>query len=284
MRVVFTKKEADFILKEALKGRERINVSLDLGKTKNAYPIDNGFLITSESNESNIELEQLTKCKDKTIYTITEGKVLAVELFSNETNLYYKLRPTLNWPTLMLSSVPMHRFITLTPKDSAESMVNTISPIKGRVLDTCAGLGYTSIVSAQKAQSVDCFEKDPNVLEIAKYNPYSDELFTNPKITLHQESVFEGLAKFSNGYFDRIIHDPPTPTFAKELYSQEFYYEIMRVLKNGGKFYHYSPNPGKTKGNEFWKLIQRNLDKVGFRGVSYSKKASGLFAIKKEYE
>ncbi|NMA44298.1 MAG: methyltransferase [Candidatus Diapherotrites archaeon] len=279
--IAFTKNNADFLLKEALKGREKIELSLNLGKNKQVVDIVQGFVIPKQGEKHKFALEKLQKLKENTIYTIENQKVLAVELFSKESNLYYKLRPTKDWPTLMLSSVPMHRFITSTPKLDTESKINSIKPIKGKVLDTCCGLGYTAIMLAKNgAESVTCFEKDPFVLDICKYNPYSLELFTNKKITLINENVFQGIKKLESETFDRIIHDPPTISFAKELYSVEFYKELHRVLKKDGKLYHYAPNPKKTKGAEFWKTMIKILKNAGFKNVDYYKKSSGIVAKK----
>lgn len=279
--IAFTKENAKFLLKEALKGREKVELSLDLGKTKQVIDIIEGEVIPKQGREKKFKLEELQRLKENTVYTIHEGKVLAVELFSNESNLYYKLRPTKDWPTLMLSSVPMHRFVTSTPKMDTESKINSIRPIKGNVLDTCCGLGYTAISLAKNgAESVTCFEKDPYVLDICKYNPYSEELFTNEKITLKNKNIFEEIKEMENESFDRIIHDPPTVSFAKELYSIEFYQELFRVLKKGGKLYHYAPSPGKTRGVEFWKSMIKLMKNAGFDNLDYFKNSSGIVAKK----
>ncbi len=277
-KIVFTKQTATFLLKEALRARETIEASLNLGKSKTKIVVRNGFF---EVLGQRVEIRKLERLKENTIYTIEEEKVLAVELFSEKTNLYYKLRPTKDWPTLMLSSVPMHRFVSASPKESATRMVELIKPVKGKVLDTCGGLGYTAIISANSgAGKVICYEIDESVLEMAKYNPYSKELFENEKIELRHESVLEGIKNLPNESFDRIIHDPPTMSFAKELYQKEFYDELFRVLKKGGKLYHYAPNPKKTKGAEFWKTIIKILTKSGFANADYVKTASGITAQK----
>lgn len=279
--IAFTKDTAEFLLKEALKRREKIELSIDLGKSRQVVDIIDGFVVPKQGESKKFSLEKLQRLKENTVYTVENGKVLAVELFSNESNLYYKLRPTKDWPTLMLSSVPMHRFITSTPKLDTESKINSIKPIKGKVLDTCCGLGYTAIMLAKNgANSVTCFEKDNFVLDICKYNPYSEELFTNEKITLINESIFQGIKKLESESFDRIIHDPPTISFAKELYSIEFYIELYRVLKKDGKLYHYAPSPGKTRGVEFWKTMVKLLKNAGFRDVDYFKNSSGIVAKK----
>jgi uncharacterized protein len=177
----------------------------------------------------------------------------------------------------------MHRFKTISPKKSAELMVKEISPVKGIVLDCCCGLGYTSIIEANEkdCEKVIVFEKDEHVLEMAKYNPFSDELFTNKKIDLIKGSVYEEIKKIESNSIDRILHDPPTTSFGKELFSSEFYQQLFRVLKSKGIIYHYCPNPGKTKGTEYWPTIEKMLIKTGFVNVNYQKESSGIRAIKK---
>ncbi len=266
----------------AFLGHPLVLLSLDLGNTQEKILINQKEKFALIRGEK-IGFDQLKKTKEETFYTIVDGKVLAIEMFGEETNLYYKLKPTSDWPTIMLSSVPMHRFKTISPKTSAELMVKEISPVKGIVLDCCCGLGYTSILEAQKieCEKVIVFEKDENVLELAKYNPYSDELFTNKKINLTKGSVYEEIKKIESKSIDRVLHDPPTTSFGKELFSLDFYFELYRVLKSGGILYHYCPNPGKTKGTEYWPTVQKMLIKAGFKDAEYHKESSGIRATKK---
>ena len=263
-------------------GHSFLLLSLDLGKTQEKIYINEKEKVAI-IREKKISFDSLKKTKEETFYTIIEGKVLAIEMFGEDTNLYYKLKPTADWPTIMLSSVPMHRFKTISPKTSAELMVKEISPIKGIVLDCCCGLGYTSIIEAQKetCEKVIVFEKDEHVLEMAKYNPYSEELFNNKKINLSIGSVYDEIKKIKSNSVDRILHDPPTTSFGKELFSLDFYFELFRVLKSGGIIYHYCPNPGKTKGTEYWPTIQKMLIKAGFKDAEYNKESSGIRATKK---
>jgi predicted methyltransferase len=252
--------------------------SFDLGLTQEKVLLEKNKVIIRNKE---VPIKEFENLKENTIYVIEGEKILSIDFFSESTNLYYKLKPTSDWPTVMLSSVPMHRFKTISPKTSAELMTKEISPIEGKVLETCCGLGYTSIISAKTAEEVVVFENDLNVLRIAEYNPYSQELFTNPKIRLIEESVFEGIKKLKSNSFDRIIHDPPTVSFAKELYFPFFYSELFRVLKPRGILYHYCPNPGKTKGKELHPGIIKNLVQSGFVNCNYHSYSSGIRAMKK---
>lgn len=278
-RVILTKIEAQKLLTAQNLGHAAAKASFDLGKTSENAVIDgNSFILRGVK----VQNEALEGFKDETCYVLEDGEFKSIDFFSEETNLFYKLKPTKDWPTLTLSSVPMHRFKTVSPKTSASLMVGEISPIEGSVLDTCGGLGYTAILSAgeKNAKEVFVFEKDENVLRIAEYNPYSDELFSNKKIKLHKEDVFEGIKKLGGNYFDRIVHDPPTVSFSLELYSEEFYKNLFRVAKSGAILYHYCPNPGKTKGKEFWHTIIRHLEKTGFKNCKYNPNSSGVRCVK----
>ena len=274
---ILTFEEAKQILYSQNAGHSFVLVSLDLGKSTEKVLLEKEFV---SIRSQKIAFPELKKVKENTLYAVEDTTLKSIDFFSPKTNLFYKLTPTKDWPTVMFSSVPMHRFKTVSPKKSAELMVGEITPVLGRVLDTCCGLGYTSILEARSAKEVVVFEKDENVLRIAEYNPHSEELFTNKKIKLRQEDVFEGIKSLESNSFDRILHDPPTTSFAKELYTKEFYKELFRVLKPKGKIYHYCPNPGKTKGTEFFPSIIKHLTEAGFKNCEHHKESSGIRAEK----
>jgi uncharacterized protein len=252
-------------------------ISLDLGKTKEKILVKEGF-VTVRNNK--VPIPDFSKVKDDVLYVVDENILKKAAMFSDDTQFYYKLFPTADWPTLMLSSTPMHRYINITPKKDTEIKINSVSPVKGMVLDTCCGLGYTAIMASKTADKVIVFERDLNVIHVASFNPYSEELFNNPKIELREEDVLEGISTFKNSTFDRVIHDPPTFKYSSDLYSKEFYKELYRVMKKDAILYHYSPSPHKTRGEEFHLRIVKNLKTVGFRDVDYSEKASGVRAVK----
>jgi len=53
-------------------------------------------------------------------------------------------------------------------------------------------------------------ELDPGAQEMARLNPWSQELFNNPKITQLMGDAYEVVPTFEDESFGRIIHDPPT--------------------------------------------------------------------------
>jgi len=275
-RIILTAEGAAKLLKAQKLGHTKTLASLDLGKTTELVLVGKDEFVFRGETVSAKELERL---KENTCYVL-EGGFKSIDFFGEDTNLYYKLKPTKDWPTLTLSSVPMHRFKRVSPKEDSKTKLDEITLIKGTVLDTCCGLGYTAIGATASAEEVITFEKDSNVLRIAEYNPYSEELFANKKIKLRQESVADGIKKLKSNYFDRIIHDPPTVSFAPELYEEAFYEELFRVAKKGAILYHYCPNPGKTKGGLFWPTIQKRLEKTGFKNCKYGEKSSGIRCLK----
>ena len=271
---IISKREAVRIM---LSKEGQSKISLSLGKDEETIEIKEG---NAYIRGNIIPLSEFKTCKEDCLYVIDENQLKKAAMFSDETNFYYKLYPTSDWPTLMLSSTPMHRYTHMSPKKDTETKIKEISPVKGVVLDTCCGLGYTAIMSSKYADKVYVFERDPNVIHVASFNPYSQELFGNPKIELKNIDVMDWIGEFTDNMFDRIVHDPPTFKYSPDLYSKAFYKELYRVLKKDGIMYHYAPAPHKTRGEEFHLKIVAGLKAVGFKDVKYSEASSGVVAKK----
>lgn len=272
MALVITKQTADAIAA----AKDEVTISLDLGKTRIAVTIHQNIV---DIGEQKIPQDLFKNLKEHFLYALEDNQVKRIAFFAEDTQIYYKLVPTKDWPTFTLSSTPMHRSTHISPREDTKRKIKLVSPIKGTVLDTCCGSGYTAIMAAKYAE-VRTFEKDDHVLRLAEYNPYSEGLFTNKKIHLHEQDITEGIKQFKNNTFDRIIHDPPTFKRAPELYHPHFYEELYRVMKPDGILYHYAPLPDKTKGRQFYLYILKKLKKAGFRDVRYSEAASGIRATK----
>jgi len=205
-----------------------------------------------------------------------------IKFFDEKTKKFYKLVKTKTWPTLEISGIHMHRIKGVDPKLDSILKVKSLGIIYGKILDTCTGLGYTAILAARKrkVEKVFTIEKDENVIKIAKLNPFSKELFENPKICLIEGDVFQEIKKFPDKFFDFIIHDPPRISLAPELYSKEFYSQLFRVLKNSGKIFHYVGKAGKIQGKNYLKGIIERLRKVGFKKIKKVEYALGLLIQK----
>jgi len=197
---------------------------------------------------------------------------------------YYKLVPTLpgSWPTLEINGIHMHRVRGADPASDTRAKVVAARIRRGvEVLDTCMGLGYTAIASVQRgAKRVVTVEIDPNVIRLARLNPWSWGLGA-PEITLVNDDVVRYVKTLDSESFDRIIHDPPRIMGSTgPLYSVSFYRELYRILRPRGVLYHYTGEPGRKHGANFPGRVKSKLEQVGFRVVKYSRRALGLIAVK----
>ncbi len=239
--------------------------SLDLGRTQTAVSLEGNLVrLSGEDRVSLDDLRMIANCEDA-VFAVSDDAVEKVIRFSEATSRTYKLRPTADWPALEISGILMHRIKGTTPKKDAEAKLRLVSPVRGAVLDTCMGLGYTAILAAPTAQSVTVIEKDQNVLEMARLNPYSRPLFDDPKIKVIHGDATEVVTGLGTAAFDIVNHDPPTLSIAGELYSDAFYAELLRILKPGGKLLHYTGAPGsRGRRVDLNASVTRRLARVGF--------------------
>ncbi len=204
-----------------------------------------------------------------------------ISRFSETTQRLYTLRPTETWPALEISGVLMHRIRGTDPKSDAEAKIALITPVRGDVLDTCCGLGYTAILEAKTAESVTTIEKDQMVLDLARLSPFSKPLFENPKIKLIHGDTSELICGFDDAAFDIVNHDPPTLSLAGELYSNAFYEQLFRVLKPGGKLLHYTGTPGMRRRRvDIPAGVARRLKMIGFAKIRNDEPTSCITAMK----
>lgn len=269
--ILLTKKELDYF--QLLSGSiTELEVSLDLGITKTKVKINKNTL---EIEEHKVDLSNMRKIKDGTVYKIVNNEIEPVEIFSQETNKLYKLVPTKDWPTVTISSTPMHKVNFSSPKEDTLEKIKALGEIKGNALDTCMGAGYTAIQLSIRCNKVKIFEIDKNMIEMSKVNPYAKALFDNDNIELINGNIFEEIEKLGSSSFDVIIHDPPTYKYAPLLYSSLFYAELNRVLKRNGKIYHYAPMPNVKSGRDFPREMEKRLKKE-FKYVTFCEKAQGF--------
>lgn len=204
--------------------------------------------------------------------------VVPVQHFDPATGRLYRLVPTDGPPTIEISGIRMHRTRDVDPWEDTVLKLAAIKPVVGRVLDTTTGLGYTAILAARTARQVTTIERDANVLEIARANPWSRELFKAPNIARVIGDAAEIVPTLPDGYFDRIVHDPPTLVLAGELYGLAFYRELLRVLRAGGRLFHYTGAPGRLRGRDLPGAVARRLREAGFGEVRLRPEALGVTA------
>lgn len=164
-------------------------------------------------------------------FVLSGDQLEKITAFSEYTNRAYTLMPTPRAPTLLISGLPMHRIKDTTPDKDTLEKVKAIKPLLGRVLDTSTGLGYTAVQAARTADEVITIELDPAVLEIGRLNPWSRELFDNPKISQRIGDSVEVVEELEDDSFNHVIHDPPTISLAGHLYGFDFYRELHRIIK-----------------------------------------------------
>jgi predicted methyltransferase len=118
------------------------------------------------------------------------------------------------------------------------------------------------------------------VLEIARLNPWSHQLFQNPRIRQIVGDSFEEIEGFEDESFSRIVHDPPMFSLAGELYSGAFYRHLFRVLKRKGRVFHYIGDLNSRSGRNVARGIVRRLQEAGFSRVVRKPGAFGVIAFK----
>ena len=134
------------------------------------------------------------------------------------------------------------------------------------ILDAGTGLGYTAIAASRHAKSVITIENDRHVLQVQQLNPWSRGLQTKNIEQVHDD-VVEYVKECKDSMFDNVILDGGTPRSSGNFFSQEHYNHIRRVLKRGGKLYHYLPDHGVQRGRDFPAEVIARIKKAGFRTV-----------------
>ncbi|TMD49041.1 MAG: methyltransferase domain-containing protein, partial [Chloroflexi bacterium] len=172
------------------------------------------------------------------------------------------------------------RIKDIDPMQDTLRKIAAIPPITGRVLDTATGLGYTAIEAAKTAGEVVTIELDPGAQEIARLNPWSRGLFTGANIHQIMGDAYEVVPTFEDESFTRIIHDPPTFSLAGDLYSGAFYQQLYRILKRGGRLFHYIGDPNSKASGGVTKGVLRRLSEAGFMRLVRKPEAYGVVAYK----
>ncbi|MCS7105487.1 MAG: methyltransferase domain-containing protein [Thermofilaceae archaeon] len=242
-------------------------LSVNLGRDRlEAQVKDDTIILDHRFKISAVRLKQALREKDTTVFFLDEtGKFYKIAFYRGER--YYKLRNVGEnlAPTLEISGVHMHNILGTDPWVDARRKVEAINVKKHeKVLDLCTGLGYTASIAALRGATVVTIEKDPAVLEIAEYNPWS-YMLSNSNVSIILGDATEIIEDFPSGVFDAAIHDPPRLRLAGELYSLEFYKKLRRVLRRGGLLFHYTGWPGKHQGLNIQVGIARRL-----RAANYS--------------
>lgn len=259
-----------------------VEVSLDLGRTQARVSFEGEDVIFPDGQR--IELRVLEKVLGESACVLVEGnELLKIAFFLPQTGRFYRLVATgaATPPTAEISGVRMHRTKDTDPLADTLSKIEAVKPVEGKVLDTCTGLGYTAIYALKAgASEVVTVEEDEGMMKLAEVNPWSKELADN-RIRKIRGDVFEEVENFGDETFSIVIHDPPRLALAGELYSEEFYRQLYRVLAPGGRLYHYVGAPGSLfRGKDAPSGALKRLASAGFTGVLKNPESLGVVARK----
>jgi uncharacterized protein len=278
--VILSYIQARPLLEARKRGQTLLEISLDLNITTASVTLDKqGVSFPGDERLDWSGIEKISQ-SEVNCYTVTGQHIQAIQVFSEETSRVCSLMPTRGAPSMLIAGFVMHRIKDIDPWQDTQRKIAAIAPVTGNVLDTATGLGYTAILAARTAESVTTIELDPGAQEIAHLNPWSQELFTHPKITQVMGDTFEVVQGLENESFSRIIHDPPTFSLAGELYSGSFYRELYRILKRGGRLFHYIGDPNSKASGGVTRGALRRLQESGFSRVVRRPEAYGVMVYK----
>ncbi len=260
------------------KGQTCVKLSANLNLSERNFSLADESLVLDEDNQ--LCTDQLKKIVKKTqrIYLCRDGELVPLE---DRSSGYYKLVSTPGAPLLEISGVKMHISKGTDPFVSASEMAQQVVRKGDRVLDCCGGLGYAAIAAHRLgASEVISIELSPEVIGLRTLNPWSNDLHQDG-IVQRQGSCFELIGTMPATCFDSVVHDPPRFSLAGELYSEEFYRQIFRVLCREGRLFHYTGNPHVVKkGSSFVDGVIRRLKAVGFRHIEKVESLMGVRAQK----
>ena len=262
---------------------EAISASLDLGLTTTIFHrVAEGFRLPGGETLRWERMAEIADNETACFALLPDDSIERIGQFSEAMSRHYSLFPTTGAPTLLIGGFSMHRIKDTDPMRDTLAKVRAAAPLRGRVLDTSTGLGYTAIEAAKSPQveEVVTIEIDPTTLAIARHNPWSRALFADPKIQQLIGNAYDVLPELPSESFTRIIHDPPVFSLAGELYSGVFYRELYRVLRRGGRLFHYIGSLDSRSGAGVARGALRRLKEAGFTRIDRRQEAFGVIAFK----
>lgn len=206
--------------------------------------------------------------KDRTVYAFDGDAWTAVSRYGRS---LIKLVPTA-WgpPTFEIDGIKMLVSARISPIEDARQKVALVAPRGKIVLDTCGGLGYFAACCLESGVAqIRSFEKNEDVLWLRTLNPWSpdpDAPETGGRLQLAHADISQAIVDIADASVDAVLHDPPRFGIAGELYSQVFYDHIARVLRRGGRLFHYTGAPNRlTSGRDVPREVARRLEKAGLK-------------------
>lgn len=258
------------------RGQPKVRTSLNLGRTKAELEVEGqgvrlpqGGLLAWEA------LKEVVK-HDSSCFILEDGALRKIQAFSERMGRPYTLYPTTGAPALLVAGIPMHRIKDVEPQEDAAAKVQAAGGMRGRVLDTATGLGYTAIELSRTAHTVVTVEWDPLIIDLARLNPWSQELFQRHNIERLIGDAYALVEGAPDRWFDAILHDPPTVDLAGDLYAADLYRHFLRTLRPGGRLFHYVGNPDAPAVSRTWDGVRLRLEEAGFAPVQERREAFGL--------
>jgi len=277
---VLSRFQAEPLLDARRQGLPAVTASLDLGYSTRRVELTAAGIAWGPGQTLGWEPLAAIAASENGCFRVREGEIEELKGYCEETRHPYRLLPTAEAPVLLLAGFTMHRFKDVAPTWAAREMVRALGPLRGRVLDTATGLGYTAIAAAGQGVEVETIELDPGSVEMARANPWSQELFSSPRIHRLTGDCAEWIATCPAGRFTGIVHDPPSMSLAGDLYGGAFYRELARVLEPRGRLFHYIGDPVSGLGGRVTEGVVRRLKEAGFRQVRAQPRAFGVLAMK----
>ncbi len=278
--IVLSYIQTDPLLDAKRKGQSSLEISPDLGLSSVIVTLTlEGVTFPNGIHLSWQHIEKISKSQVN-CFLVEDNAIKSIQVFSETTNRVCSLMPTKGAPSMLIAGFVMHRIKDIDPMQDTLRKIAAISPLTGRVLDTATGLGYTAIEAAKTAGEVVTIELDPGAQEIARLNPWSRGLFTSANIHQIMGDAYEVVPTFEDESFARIIHDPPTFSLAGDLYSGTFYRQLYRILKRGGRLFHYIGDPNSKASGGVTKGALRRLQEAGFTRVVRKPEAYCVVAYK----
>ncbi len=258
----------DIVAKILKVKKGRLNITLDLWLSEVTVEVDNNSVILPNGQKiKKVMLKETVKKEDYVYFLKKKGENIFPLIASSDEGKFYKLKylGKDKAPTLEISGIHMHNIVGTEPMRDARRKAALARIKKGdKVLDICTGLGYTATASLERgAKIVLSIEKDPLVLELASYNPWSRRL-ADPKVKVVLGDAYLVVEELEREFFDKVIHDPPCFALAGELYSLSFYRKIFRVMRRGGVMVHYTGAPGRSRGVDVQRGVIQRLRAAGF--------------------
>lgn len=267
---LLTREVHDALHAAAAAGDTAARCSLDLGRSQTVAALDaTGFAAAGQHHP------WIDNPRERTIYQ-REGEGWApVQCFSQS---LIKLVPT-DWgpPTFEIDGIKMLPTAQVSPWADAQRKVALVAPRGKNILDCCGGLGYfAACCIAEGAARVQSYEKNPDVIWLRGLNPWSPQ--ADGVLTLEHADISTAITALPDAAFDAVLHDPPRFGIAGELYSQQFYDQLARVLKRRGRLFHYTGTPNKlTSGRDVPGEVLRRLQRAGFTA---RREGDGVLAVK----